>query len=64
VVAARDDAVLQRAHHEIRALLVLRQMLDAEVAEQRAQVGFDRVDGKLQLVGDPLVGRGASSVSL
>jgi hypothetical protein len=31
----------------MRALLVLRQMLDAEVAEQRAQVGFDRVDGEL-----------------
>ena len=58
-VARRDDAGLQRLGHQPRALLVLRQVLDPEALEQRAQVRLDRVDAEVQLVGDLLVGRRA-----
>ena len=56
-VAGGDHAGLQRLGHQPRALLVLRQVLDAEALEQRAQVRLDRIDAEVQLAGDVLVGR-------
>ena len=55
-LALGDQAALQRPLDERHALLVLRQVLDPELLEQGAQVGLDRVDAEVELVGDlPLV---------
>ena len=56
-VARGQHAGLQRLGHETRALLVLRQVLDAEALEERAQVRLHRVDAQMQLARDVLVGR-------
>src|SRR5665811_547630 len=56
-LASADCAALQRPLDQGGALAVLRQILDAELLEQGAHVGLDRVDAELQLGGDRLVGR-------
>ena len=49
-VARPDDAGPQRLQREARALLVLRQVVDPERLEQRAQRALDRVDAHHELV--------------
>src|SRR3954454_1345883 len=50
--ALGDNAAVDRALAEPRALLVLRQVRHAEDLEQRAQVRLDRLDAEHELVGD------------
>src|SRR3954447_12295757 len=56
-VPPADQAEPQHPLDELDPLLVLRQVLDAELLEQRAQVRLHRVDAEEELVGDLLVGR-------
>ena len=57
-IAGDDRAAGQRAPRELRALLVLRQRLDAKALEQRPEVGLDRGHREAQLRRDLLVGSG------
>src|SRR5882757_2177985 len=56
-VARRYQPVLKSHLDQSRALLILRQVVDAELVEKAPQVGLDRVEAHEQLVGDLLVGR-------
>src|SRR5918999_5807734 len=54
-VSLRHDALQQRDRGEPGALLVLREVLEPEALEQRAQVRLDGVDAERDLLGDLLV---------
>src|SRR3954468_2965206 len=54
---AADEAEPEDPLDELDPLLVLREVLDVELLEQRAQMGLHGVDAEEQLVGDLLVGR-------
>src|SRR6476620_6585548 len=56
-LAPGDQAQGDGPLDELGPLLVLRQVLDVELLEQRPQVGLDRVDAQVELTGDLLVGR-------
>src|SRR6476659_2818849 len=55
-IPARDDAEREGPLDELRALLVLREVLDVELLEEAAQVGLDGIDAEEDLSGDLQVG--------
>src|SRR6476661_2092442 len=55
-IPARDDAEREGPLDELRALLVLREILDVELLEEAAQVGLDGIDAEEDLSGDLQVG--------
>ena len=60
-IALGDHPALQRALDQRHALLVLRQVADAELLEQRPQVGLDGVDPEVELLADLAVGGGVAN---
>src|SRR4051794_4886353 len=56
-ITRRDEAGLKGLPRELRALLVLRQILDVEHFAESPEIRLDRVDAHEQLLGDRFVGR-------
>jgi len=46
-IRARDGARLEREPNELRTLLVVREVVDGEALEERAQVGLHRCNGEM-----------------